>query len=59
MTPRVTAIDGNPGLPGWGAAVFEALVGGALLVAAERAPVVVHESPMASAVPPSAVMPPP
>jgi len=52
-------LDGNPGLPGWGAAVFELLVGGALLVAAERAPVALHEAPMAAAVAPPAVTSPP
>jgi len=44
-------IDGHPGLPGWGAAIFELLMGGALLVAAERAPVVLQEAPVAAAVP--------
>ena len=45
-------LDGNPGLPGWGAAGFELLVGGALLVAAGRAPVVLHEAPVVAAAPP-------
>jgi len=51
-------LDGNPGLPGWGAVAFELMIGGALVVAAERAPVVFHEAPMAAAVPPPAAAPP-
>ena len=46
-------LDGNPGLPGWAAVIFELLVGGALVVAAERAPVVVHEAPAPVAAPPA------
>ena len=45
-------LDGSPGLPGWAAVAFELLVGGALLVAAGRAPVVLHEAPVAAAAPP-------
>jgi len=45
-------LDGSPGLPGWAAVAFELLVGGALLVAAGRAPVVLHEAPVAVAAPP-------
>ena len=45
-------LDGSPGLPGWAAAAFELLVGGALLVAAGRAPVVLHEAPVPAAAPP-------
>ena len=45
-------LDGSPGLPGWAAVAFELLVGGALLVAAGRAPVVLHEAPVAAAPPP-------
>ena len=52
-------LDGNPGLPGWAAVAFEFIVGGALVVAAERAPVVLHEVPVAVAAPPSAAAPPP
>jgi len=52
-------LDGNPGLPGWGAAVFELLVAGALLVAAERTPVVLHEPALATTGAPAAVTPPP
>ena len=46
-------LDGNPGLPGWGAVGFELLVGAALVVAAGRAPVVLHEAPVAAAAPPA------
>ncbi|TMA66104.1 MAG: DUF4345 domain-containing protein [Deltaproteobacteria bacterium] len=45
-------LDGNPGLPGWGAVGFELLVGAALVVAAGRAPVVLHEAPLVAAAPP-------
>ena len=45
-------LDGNPGLPGWATVTFELLVGGALLVAAGRAPVVLHEVPVVAAAPP-------
>src|SRR5437870_8015198 len=45
-------LDGNPGLPGWAAVTLELLVGGVLLVAAGRAPVVLHEAPVAAAAPP-------
>lgn len=31
-------VDGNPGLPGWGAAIFELVIGGALVAVAQSAP---------------------
>ncbi|MBI3766964.1 MAG: DUF4345 domain-containing protein [Deltaproteobacteria bacterium] len=31
-------VDGSPGLPGWGAVVFELVIGGALVVVAQSAP---------------------
>jgi hypothetical protein len=31
-------VDGNPGLPGWGAAAFELVIGGALVAVAQSAP---------------------
>lgn len=33
-------VDGNPGLPGWGAAAFELVVGGALVIVAQSPPAV-------------------
>ncbi len=36
-----TYVDGNPGLPGWGAVAFELVIGGALVAVAQSAPTAV------------------
>lgn len=49
-------VDGNPGLPGWAAVLFELMVGGALVAAAQAAhptPVEMPVAPVPVTVPPA------
>jgi hypothetical protein len=52
-------VDGNPGLPGWGAALFELVIGGALLAVAQSAPPAIVERTQPPLATPAYEPPPP
>jgi hypothetical protein len=52
-------VDGNPGLPGWLPALFELVIGGALVAVAQSAPAVVVERRQPGVATPAYEPPPP